>query len=399
MGNSDETKPPITEKSSPPPQDQPSIHVYPDWAAMQAYYGPRVAVAPYFNSAIASGHAPHPYMWGAPQPMLPPFGVPYAAIYAHGSVYRHPGFPLATTPYMETPAKSSGHKDQSLMKKLKGFDGLAMSVGNGNADSAECGANHSESQSAETEGSSDRSNGNTAGAGQNGSKRSREETLATGGDGKTETQSSSVPASVVDGARDKDMDVNVSPSIAGNVVGTVIALELKNSPIANAKTSPTTAPQSCAVMPNEAWLQDERELKRERRKQSNRESARRSRLRKQAEAEELAVKVESLIAENITIKSEINRMSRNSEILKLENAMLMDKLKNARGQMEEVLWTEVDEKRAPVGTENLLFRVNDSGSFSSSDEGCDLYNNNSNLGTKLHQLLDKSPRTDAVATG
>lgn len=34
---------------------------------LQAYYGQRVNVPPYFNSAVASGHAPHPYMWGPPQ--------------------------------------------------------------------------------------------------------------------------------------------------------------------------------------------------------------------------------------------------------------------------------------------------------------------------------------------
>jgi plant G-box-binding factor len=40
----------------------------------------------------------------------------------------------------ETPTKSSGNTDQGLMKKLKGFDGLAMSIGNGDAESAEGGS-------------------------------------------------------------------------------------------------------------------------------------------------------------------------------------------------------------------------------------------------------------------
>lgn len=31
---------------------------------LQAYYGPRVAVPTYFNSAVGPGHTPHPYMWG-----------------------------------------------------------------------------------------------------------------------------------------------------------------------------------------------------------------------------------------------------------------------------------------------------------------------------------------------
>lgn len=53
------------------------------------------------------------------------------------SVKLQGGTPLS----METPTKSSGNTDQGLMKKLKEFDGLAMSIGNGNgnAESAERG--------------------------------------------------------------------------------------------------------------------------------------------------------------------------------------------------------------------------------------------------------------------
>lgn len=43
----------------------------------------------------------------------------------------------------------------------------------------------------------------------------------------------------------------------------------------------------------------------------------------QAEAEELAVRVQSLTAENMTLKSEINKLIENSEKLKLDNAALM----------------------------------------------------------------------------
>ncbi|CAL5331768.1 unnamed protein product [Camellia sinensis] len=395
MGNSEETRPSKSDKSSSPPPDQTNIHVYPDWAAMQAYFGGRVTVSPYFNSAIASGHAPHPYMWGPPQPMMSPYGAPYAAIYAHGGVYAHHGVPLQSiatqtaAPNAETPTKSSGNTDQSLLKKMKGFDGLAMSIGNGNADSAEGGAKHVHSQSSETEGSSDRSNGNTAGVDQNGRKRSREETPTIGGNGKIEAQNSPIPACEVNGKPDKVMGINV---ITGNVVGNITA-------IANAKASPISVPQPSAAIPNEAWLQNERELKRERRKQSNRESARRSRLRKQAEAEELATRVDSLTAENMTLKSEINRLTENSEKLKLENTALMAKLKITRvGQTEEVVSTKVDKKRMPISTENLLSRVNNSGSIDRSNEDGEVYENNSNSGSKkLHQLLDASSRADAVA--
>ncbi|KAJ0113441.1 hypothetical protein Patl1_00550 [Pistacia atlantica] len=68
MGNNEDVKSSKSDKSSSPaPPDQGNIRVYPDWAAMQAYYGPRVAIPPYYNSTVASGHPPHPYMWGPPQ--------------------------------------------------------------------------------------------------------------------------------------------------------------------------------------------------------------------------------------------------------------------------------------------------------------------------------------------
>lgn len=34
--------------------------------------------------------------------------------------------------HVDSPAKSSGNSDRGLIKKLKGFDGLAMSIGNEN---------------------------------------------------------------------------------------------------------------------------------------------------------------------------------------------------------------------------------------------------------------------------
>lgn len=40
---------------------------------------------------------------------------------------------------METPVKSSGNTDGGFVKKLKEIDGLAISIGNGNCDSAERG--------------------------------------------------------------------------------------------------------------------------------------------------------------------------------------------------------------------------------------------------------------------
>lgn len=74
--------------------------------------------------------------------------------------------PPLTTPgtllSIDTPTKSTGNTDNGLMKKLKEFDGLAMSLGNGNPEN---GADeHKRSRnSSETDGSTDGSDGNTTG--------------------------------------------------------------------------------------------------------------------------------------------------------------------------------------------------------------------------------------------
>ncbi|KAF8398898.1 hypothetical protein HHK36_014762 [Tetracentron sinense] len=81
----------------------------------------------------------------------------------------------------------------------------------------------------------------------------------------------------------------------------------------------------------EHWIKDERELKRQRRKQSNRESARRSRLRKQAECEELVQRMEILKGENSSLREELERTREECEKLAAENASLTEKLQKYQG--------------------------------------------------------------------
>ncbi|CAI9781529.1 unnamed protein product [Fraxinus pennsylvanica] len=401
MGNSEERKSVKPEKSSSPAMDQNNVHVYPDWATTQAYYGHRFAVPPYFNSAVAAGHTPPMYMMGLPpQSMLPPYGAPYAAFYAHGGVYTHPGVHLAGSSFStDTQAKSSGNTGGGMVEKLKEIDGLAFSIGNGHTESTEGQVDQKVSQSEETEGSSDESNGITAGAGQNGKKRSQDGN-PNNKDGKIRTQNSMIPSKEAGRSSEETVDeivpaVNTSEQLIGNAT---TALELKNTSNANVMPSSTSVPQSCPPMLNEAWVQNERELKRERRKQSNRESAKRSRLRKQAETEELSMRVQSLTSENVILKSEINKLMESSKKLKLENATLMEKLKNAQlGLSDETSPFEIDDSRMkPIGTVNLLARVNNSGSVDKKDEENNTNERKSPI-AKLHQLLDTSPRADAVA--
>ncbi|KAI3498231.1 hypothetical protein L1887_34001 [Cichorium endivia] len=351
MGNCEEPKNCKPEITSSPPKEhkeqKQTGHVYPDWAAMQAYYGPRMAVPPYFNSPVTSGHAPPPYMWGPLQHMMPP----YAAIYPHAGVYAHPGVTVAASPmHVDSSAKSSGNSDRGLIKKLKGFDGLAMSIGNNNGNSQSGG---------ETEGSSEGSDGNTTEGGKSGQKRSHGGSSTSSEVGKIE-QIEQLPYINANGSSKKVTSVTVTPA------------------------------NDLTIMP--PMLQNERELKREKRKQSNRESARRSRLRKQAEAEELGTRVESLTNENLTLKSEINRLTVNTENLKLLNAKLLEKLKKVEIE-QDIEDPRVEKKGLSLSTANLLSKV-DSGTGTGTVTDTDV-----GSGATLRQLLDASPRADAVAAG
>ncbi|XP_031494780.1 G-box-binding factor 3 isoform X1 [Nymphaea colorata] len=418
MGITEGGTPTRSEKASSPAQEHSAIPAYPDWTAFQAYYPGVGMPPPYFGSAVASGHPPHPYLWG-PQPLLPPYGSPaYAALYSHGGMYaHHPSMALGAHPHghvvstpatneatgasTETPSKSSNSKDQGLVKKLKGFGGLAVSIGNGNVD-ASGGQTHGQSQSSGdsgSEGSSEGSDGNTGGR-----KRIAEELTLNGktsnGDSKANGESHT--------STSRPLAVAATPPASKtaecvSVSGMTPGMEFRNLTSPKSKAG-TAAPglQAAGVMvpareglPSELWLQDERELKRERRKQSNRESARRSRLRKQAETEELAMKVESLNSENLDLREELNRLREKSEKLKQENSSLMEKVKKA--QMERAGGVSLDKVEAqPAGVENFLSRMSNASQVNRSGQRDDEGHENTG---KLHQLLESNSRTDAVAAG
>ncbi|XP_065045218.1 G-box-binding factor 3-like isoform X1 [Musa acuminata AAA Group] len=424
MKSNEATTPSRANKGSSPVKLQEPLAnpPYPEWAAMQAYFGAGMMPPPYFSTAVAPSHAPHPYMWG-PQPLVPPFGSPYAAIYPHGGVYTHPSVPLgshthcqgispspatseavvlATPLSVEMPAKSSKHKDKSLVKKLKGLDGLALSGGNGIIEDRDQADGNSGYNS--TEGSSDGSNGDNAEGGTKDQRRQRSEDGPSSDKAKVservkpghteETGTSSKAAAGVTG----------TPVITAKPVGTVLSsvpapgMDIRVSSANKVKGIGTPVPLATgAVVPSrnratpELWMKDERELKRERRKQSNRESARRSRLRKQAETEELALKVECLSADNTNLRSEISRLKENSDKLRLENSALTDKLKNVQsshfGKTKSV-------RIPPLVAENFLSMIENQNSARPAPQEGDTSDQS---GGKLHQLLNTSPRRDAVA--
>ncbi|XP_038972632.1 common plant regulatory factor 1-like [Phoenix dactylifera] len=181
------------------------------------------------------------------------------------------------------------------MKKLKGFDGHATAMGNGSAENRGGDVNGSSKSGGDSvEGSSDAVMVIMQGGNKTQRKRSSED-IGAPGDGKVDAQANAAHGGETSASSKMSLGITVAPpNISGKPVGTgpssspTPGMEFRVATTGKVQTSGTTiSPAAGAMMPgrnrgsSELWIQDERELKRERRKQSNRESARRSRLRKQ----------------------------------------------------------------------------------------------------------------------
>ncbi|KAI4314874.1 hypothetical protein L6164_027740 [Bauhinia variegata] len=304
-------------KPSSSAQDVPATPSYADWSSsMQAYYGPGATPPSFFASTVASP-TPHPYLWGSQHPLIPPYGtpVPYPAIYPPGGVYAHPS--MVTTqntvpPNTELDGKGPDGKDRSSAKKLKG---TSTNVGpkegeNGKAGSGSGNDGISQSESGSEE-SSDASDENT----------NQQESAA--------NKKGSFDQMLVEGANaQSNSSVPGKPVVSMPATNLNIRMDLYATPV-GAEAAKMRHNQSGASPA--APSMDERELKRQKRKQSNRESARRSRLRKQAECEELQKRVETLGTENQTLRDELQRLSEECEKLTSENNSIKEELEPLRG--------------------------------------------------------------------
>ncbi|KAK1301141.1 G-box-binding factor 1 [Acorus calamus] len=313
---------------------------YSDWASMQAYYGAGASPSPFFQPAVAS--PPTPYMWTGQH--FPPYGtpLPYPAMYPHGGMYSHPsmaplqGVAVAAT---ETEGKPSDAKDRASMKKGKGNTGnlgraAGKSVDGEKAASSSANDVGSQSYDSGSDGSSDASH-----------EKQQEFPTASKG-GITQHKSAQYSAAAVETSFGESGQpaANLPVPVPGKPTNN-IGMDLWNASSSGAVTtkgrpgpvsiSPAIAPAPIigreGFVADQQWVQDERELKRQKRKQSNRESARRSRLRKQAECDDLAKKVDALTSENCALKNELQQLSEECRKLTSENESITEKLIREQG--------------------------------------------------------------------
>ncbi|KAK2630774.1 hypothetical protein QOZ80_3BG0287650 [Eleusine coracana subsp. coracana] len=346
---------------------------YPDWSQFQAYYN-AAGTAPmtppaFFHSPVTPNPQGHPYMWG-PQ-MMPPYGTPpYAAMYAQGTPYQQTPMPPGSHPYSPYPVqspngtvqippksgaggtetdKSSKNKRKTPLKRSKGSLGsLDVVMAKNNKSPAKPSASSSNEGSSQSESGSGSS---SEGSSTNSKSGSRVKDGTEHGQS-NDAANKGAQGSVVEPTQPSGPVVlnpmmpfwPVPPPMAGPATTVNMGGDYWGAPTSVPMHSkiiaaPTSAPSSNSrdVLSDPA-IQDERELKKQKRKQSNRESARRSRLRKQAEWEEVANRADLLKQENSSLKEELKQLQEKCDSLTSENTSLHEKLKELEDEKSNGNW-------------------------------------------------------------
>uniref|UniRef100_A0A0E0KB31 BZIP domain-containing protein n=1 Tax=Oryza punctata TaxID=4537 RepID=A0A0E0KB31_ORYPU len=344
---------------------------YPDWSQFQAYYNP-AGTAPmtppgFFHPNVTPSPQGHPYMWG-PQ-MMPPYGTPppYAAMYAQGTPYQQAPMLPGSHPYnpypgqspngtVQTPTsaggtetdKSSKSKRKTPLKRSKGSLGNldVVATKNKKAPAKPSASSSNEvrvevevllKEAAQIPKGSRTKDGSEHGQGNDASNK-----------GATAQSSAVEPVQASTGPVVLNPMMPywpVPPPMAGPATGVNMGMDYWGTPTSvpmhnKVIAAPASAPSSNSrdVVLSDPAIQDERELKRQKRKQSNRESARRSRLRKQAEWEEVANRADLLKQENSSLKEELKQLQEKCNSLTSENTTLHEKLKELEGEKSNGNW-------------------------------------------------------------
>ncbi|KAI5419060.1 bZIP transcription factor 16 isoform X2 [Lathyrus oleraceus] len=344
--------------------------VNPEWANYQAYS----PIPP--PGYMASSPQGHPYMWGV-QHIMPPYGTPphpYVAMYPpHGGIYAHPSMPPGSYPFSpyampspngmvdasgNTPGSSEADgkpqevKEKLPIKRSKGSLGsLNMVTGKNNELGKPPGAStngiHSKSGESASEGTSEGSDENSHNVLQDSQLKSGERQDSFEDEPSQNGSSAHAPQNGVLNTPHTVVNQTMSvvpmsvagplAAVPGPTTNLNIGMDYWGTPTSSTIPAMHGKVPSSAVaggmvnagprdgVHSQPWLQDERELKRQRRKQSNRESARRSRLRKQAECDELAQRADVLSEENASLRAELSRIKSEHAKALAENAALKAK--------------------------------------------------------------------------
>ncbi|XP_044407687.1 protein SENSITIVE TO UV 2 isoform X3 [Triticum aestivum] len=379
MGSNDPSTPP--KASKPPEQEQPpattsgtTAPVYPEWPGFQGY--PAMPPHGFFPPPVAAGQA-HPYMWGA-QHMVPPYGTPPPPymMYPPGTVYAHPTtpgvhpfhYPMQTNGNLE-PAGAQGAAPGAAETNGKNEPGKTSGPSaNGVTSNSESGSD-SESEGSDANSQNDshskENDVNENGSAQNGVSHSSSH-------GTFNKPMPLVPVqsgAVIGGVAGPATNLNIGMDYWGATGSSPVPAMRGKAPSGSArgeqwtKILPLKTGMSCYVTrmffsekggllvcipPFSPCInvgQDERELKKQKRKLSNRESARRSRLRKQAECEELGQRAEALKSENSSLRIELDRIKKEYEELLSKNTSLKRELERTLKQMNDLKNEHVELKK------------------------------------------------------
>ncbi|XP_010943172.1 G-box-binding factor 1 isoform X2 [Elaeis guineensis] len=279
-------KPSKAPTSTAPPADPPPpllLAAHSDGStSAQATYGGGAAAA---SAEISVFHPPpavfFPYPWGSQYPM-PPCGSPiaYAPMYPQGGIYSQPAMATGSV-YIAAEAERRLAEKKSKEESWNGGEGMKATSESANEDA-------SQSVNIESEGSS-----------------------STGLQDYVVTQKKNIGKTLRDGG---SMQHTGSSQCDNTTAESCYSASL--SPVAGQR----------GRLPKHHWMLDERELKKQRRKQLNRESARRSRLRKQQQYQDLARRVDMLNSENCALRRELEQLDKHCKELDSENASIAEEL-------------------------------------------------------------------------
>lgn len=269
---------------------------------MQAYYTSQApsSSGAYYGNAVPGTQPPHPYMWPG-QPMMP-YGAAPPSFYP-GTMFAHPGAQPGQAAYGAYGAPGTAPSSAPTRGAGEGEEG------------EQAGVDASGKQLMQA-------------AGQQGANGVPPSGGGPGGDGRGHPQMGMVPPMEM-----MAMDGSQAPQAGQQIMaGQPMPQAPPGPPGGEYWQAQAGAPhgQQAPHGNSELWM-DERELKRQRRKQSNRESARRSRLRKQAECEDLSTRVEKLVDENSSLREELSRLKEACVTLTTDRSELEDNLAKLRG--------------------------------------------------------------------